>query len=180
MELMTDEVALITGVPEGTLRSLLTSGGISPAIRGHQGRDPHRWTIQQALGIAVARGLRMRAVESDDALAAYRYLSAFSEDEIEAEFQAGRTCLMIVGVKCLSKLLSLESILACPEIDYRAAATVGLMPTALHVGRVWAVIKREAARFTPAPPAPPLKRPAPAIPGKGKQKRATRKRRAKS
>jgi hypothetical protein len=132
------ELCRLTGLPMGTLKRLRASGWLRAAQPGGQGRGhADRWSLPQALGITVARGLRRRGVSLEQANAALQYLWSMSGARLEAHFKAGRTCLALLGTEVLPRLLPLDSILANNQIDYATAASVGMLPAAVDVQRIW-------------------------------------------
>jgi len=144
------ELCRLTGLPMGTLKRLRAAGWLRAAKPGAQGRGhADRWSLAQVLAIAVARGLRTRGVSLDQAERVLRYLWAMPMTRLEEHFRDGQTCLFLIGTDVLPRLLPLDSILANEQIDYTTAASVGLLPAAVHVQRIWERIMAEAMRLEP-------------------------------
>jgi hypothetical protein len=143
--LTSSELCRLTGLPMGTLKRLRAAGWLQAAKPGAQGRGhADLWSLTQVLAIAVARGLRTRGVSLDQAEQVLRYLWEMPRTQLESRFREGRTCLLLAGTQVLPQLLPLESILANDQIDYTTAASVGMLPAAVDVQKIWQRIQAEA------------------------------------
>lgn len=145
--LTSDDLCRLTGIPMGTLKRLRAARSVRAAKPGAQGRGhTDRWSLEQALAIAVGRALRARGASVEEASPVLQYFWSISAGQVEAQFQNGETCLAVIGTKVVPKLVTQESILANEQIDYSTAATVGLLPAAIDVQRIWNKIKAEAGK----------------------------------
>jgi hypothetical protein len=89
----------------------------------------------------------MRGVDPHEADAAAATFWDMTEEELEASFAKGRTCLCLVGNRVVAKLVTRESILVSERIDRSTGATSGLLPAALDVQRVWTWLQEEVAKL---------------------------------
>ena len=148
--LTSSELCRLTGLPMGSLKRLRAEGGLRAAKPGAPGRGhADLWSLAQVLGIAVARGLRTRGVSLEQAEQVLHYLWDMPAARLAAHFRHGQTCLFLVGTEVLPRLLTPDSILANDQIDYATAASVGLLPAAVDVRRIWERIQAEATRLEP-------------------------------
>jgi hypothetical protein len=144
----TTDLARLTGVPEGTVKTLRAAGHLRPARPGRPGPGVgDRWSLTQALALAVSRGLRHRGVTSEEAGRVLNLLWHLSRERLEAQLAGGRTCLMVVGRLVMPRLVSRAAVLANEQMDYEAAQTVGLLPCAVDVAAVWGRLLEEVERL---------------------------------
>ncbi|HLN30705.1 MAG TPA: hypothetical protein VK395_23390 [Gemmataceae bacterium] len=143
--LTSNELCRLTGLPMGTLKRLRADGWLKAAKPGGRGRGhADLWSLQQVLAIAVSRGLRTRGVSLDQAEQVLLYLWNMPAKYMEVQFRRGQTCLFLAGTQVLPRLFTQASIFANEHIDYATAASVGMLPAAVDVQRIWERIRSEA------------------------------------
>jgi hypothetical protein len=147
----TAQLCKLTGVPVGTLKRLRSHGSVLAAHPGERGRGhSDLWTVEQALALAVARGLRSSGGVTADAEGVLSYLWGLCARDLERAFKKGRTCLMLVvtpqGTHCLPTLVCRDAILSNPAINDQKATAMshGMSPSALDVEAIWRFLLQEA------------------------------------
>jgi hypothetical protein len=148
----TSQLCALTGLPIGTLKRLRSQGSVLAALPGQRGRGhSDLWAVEQALALAVARGLRSCGCVAVDAEAVLRYFWDFSAKDLERAFKAGRTHLVLVvtaqGTHCLPKLVSRNDILGNQHSNDQKVLAMhsGLKPSALDVQAIWRFLLEQAA-----------------------------------
>jgi hypothetical protein len=151
MYFTTSQLCDLTGVPYGTLKRLRAAGSVLAAQPGRRGRGhSDLWAPEQALALAVARGLRSCGVVAADAEAVLQYLWGQTASALKKQFRADRTCLMLVlgprGTNCLARLVRRQDVLDNEEINALSGTALGsgIAPSALDVAAIWAFILRKA------------------------------------
>jgi hypothetical protein len=134
-----------TGVPPGTIATWRARGVILAAIPGRNGAESDLWSPIQCLALAVARGLRRRQVRPRDCYQLLGYLWMLHRPELEREFARGAHYLMLAatarnGIGVLPRLVIQEAVTANPNIDYGAAAALGVQPSYLDLLPIWRAI----------------------------------------
>ena len=100
MQLIQNRTILaITGISGPTFNTWLKDGTISGAVCGGEGRGNHRrWTVTQAVGIAVA--IAMRSSERGCSLSVVSKIveafGAVTEEWLVKQFEAGNTHLVML------------------------------------------------------------------------------------
>lgn len=152
--LSTDEFLSVTGIPYTKLYDVKRSY-LKPVRDGAKGRllggkgagNVAEWSAVQALAIAVSRGMRLIGVSVPHSIAVAKYLMTLSEEQLEAEFTAGRTHIGSIGPWAFAALSSREEILENKAVLQKSLSTVGIMPTAIDVQRVWENLQAAVAEF---------------------------------
>jgi len=122
-----------------TLNNWVRRGVITP-VHEAEGTGHHRlFSLVDVLAIAAGLGLTSNGYSSKIAREVTVIIQSMTEEELEANFAKGNTCLMLVGkVKAAPVLMAEESIVSNPKyIDYASAEQYGLTPTALNVKRLY-------------------------------------------
>ncbi|MGE0609537.1 MAG: MerR family transcriptional regulator [Pirellulales bacterium] len=96
-----------------TLHEWITRGVVIPVKQaGGKGRE-RRFNFMNVLSLAVARAVRGLGYSIEVAAAVHDALAAFAtEDQLLAEFEAGRTYLMLCGANVYPALVSRETLLS--------------------------------------------------------------------
>ena len=133
----TPQAAALAGIEATNLRNFAGRFGCRPARRGHPGENQgHKWTPQQVWALMVAKALRRFWVDPLCVADVLDYLLRLPREQMEAALVGGRRFLLIVGKKCLPRLLCGEAVFG-PEIDREAAAALGVRTEVLDTGLLW-------------------------------------------
>jgi hypothetical protein len=137
------EVEQLGGPPQKTLYAIVRNGGITPAIPSRGIGKPAQYSKAQAFAFRLSRWLRHnKGWQLQPAASVMQALLAMSEQRLLADFDAGKTHLLLVNGNAMPWLCCKATIHQNPEIDKllieATAAGITVNLQTVDVATAWA------------------------------------------
>lgn len=131
-------ICRILGVNQDTIHRWLALGILKP-IKTPYGRGyRNRFSLLTVLAFAVGRDLRKRGFSTKQVGNIVNWLYGRSPEELESEWNEGRTLLLAVGeTPPYPRLLTRKAVFGNPAIDLEAAFKLGLPIAVIDVAEAY-------------------------------------------
>lgn len=130
------ELAKIINQTPAAVTYLITIGVVKPVVVGNGRGRQHRLSRVNAVSIVLALGMRGCGFHWNAVRRVVEVVARHSEAELLEHFEAGRTCLMICGERCMPEFLPADSIARASGLAKTAAGKTATV-VCLDVGGIF-------------------------------------------
>lgn len=146
--LRTKELTALLGFTDRALEQLRQDCRLQPHRPGRPGKgNGALWTLPQAMALLVGKALRTHGVVRREFKAAMLYFWLMPQNELLAKFAEGRTHLLVVGERCLPRLVGADAIANNEHIPYQLLAQLGVRAWGLNIKTIWDNVQEAVAKL---------------------------------